>query len=75
MTDGRTDRRTDRRTDGGDCNIPDAFLKKRGDNKLQWRILYGNDHMRNDQMKGNRTIVFFIFPIYICKAFFQPKSK
>ena len=29
MTDGRTDRRTD----GGDCNIPDAFLKKRGDNK------------------------------------------
>ena len=32
MTDGRTDRRTDRRTDGGDCNIPDAFLKKRGDN-------------------------------------------
>ena len=30
MTDGRTDRRTD----GGDCNIPDAFLKKRGDKKL-----------------------------------------
>ena len=28
MTDGRTDGRTD----GGDCNIPDAFLKKRGDN-------------------------------------------
>ena len=22
---------TDGRTDGGDCNIPDAFLKKRGD--------------------------------------------
>ena len=22
---------TDRRTDGGDCNIPDAFLKKRWD--------------------------------------------
>ena len=37
-TDGRTDRRTDRRTDGrtdgGDCNIPYAFLKKRGDNNL-----------------------------------------
>ena len=31
-TDGRTDRRTDGRTDGGDCNIPIAFLKKRGDN-------------------------------------------
>ena len=31
MTDGRTDRRTDGRTDGGDCNIPIAFLKKRGD--------------------------------------------
>ena len=28
MTDGRTDGRTD----GGDCNIPNAFLKKRGDN-------------------------------------------
>ena len=28
MTDGWTDGRTD----GGDCNIPDAFLKKRGDN-------------------------------------------
>ena len=34
MTDGRTDRRTDRRTDGGDCNIPIAFLKKRGDNDV-----------------------------------------
>ena len=33
MTDGRTDGRTD----GGDCNIPIAFLKKRGDNNL------GND--------------------------------
>ena len=29
-----TDRRTDERTDGGDCNIPDAFLKKRGDNYM-----------------------------------------
>ena len=27
-----TDRRMDRQTDGGNCNIPDAFLKKRGDN-------------------------------------------
>ena len=25
---------TDGRTDGGDCNIPDAFLKKRGDKNL-----------------------------------------
>ena len=31
-TDGQTDGQTDGRTDGGDCNIPDAFLKKRGDN-------------------------------------------
>ena len=31
MTDGRTDGQTDGRTDGGDCNIPIAFLKKRGD--------------------------------------------
>ena len=29
MTDGRTDGRRN----GGDCNIPDAFLKKRGDNE------------------------------------------
>ena len=33
MTDGGTDGGTDGRTDGGNCNIPDAFLKKRGDNK------------------------------------------
>ena len=32
QTDGQTDGRTDGRTDGGDCNIPNAFLKKRGDN-------------------------------------------
>ena len=32
-TDGRTDGQTDGQTDGGDCNIPNAFLKKRGDNK------------------------------------------
>ena len=25
----------DGRTDGGDCNIPDAFLKKRGDKNSQ----------------------------------------
>ena len=25
---------TDGRMDGGDCNIPDAFLKKRGDNEV-----------------------------------------
>ena len=25
---------TDGRTDGGYCNIPDAFLKKRGDNNM-----------------------------------------
>ena len=30
MTDGWTEGQTD----GGDCNIPDAFLKTRGDNKL-----------------------------------------
>ena len=39
MTDGQTDRRTDRRTDGGDCNIPIAFLKKRGDNNVQFHTL------------------------------------
>ena len=30
--DSVTDGLMDGRTDGGDCNIPDAFLKKRGDN-------------------------------------------
>ena len=50
VTDGRTDRRTDRRTDGrtdgGDCNIPYAFLKKRGDNhsiqleNFRYQLLY-----------------------------------
>ena len=35
QTDGRTDGRTDGWTDGGDCNIPDAFLKKRGDNHIK----------------------------------------
>ena len=28
------------RTDGGDCNIPDAFLKKRGDNKQYKAVKY-----------------------------------
>ena len=37
MTDGQTDGQTD----GGDCNIPDAFLKKRGDkNNLTFVLLY-----------------------------------
>ena len=30
---------TDGRTDGGDCNIPDAFLKKRGDNYFKMHAL------------------------------------
>ena len=37
--DSVTDGRTDGRTDGGDCNIPDAFLKKRGDNYVNGKIL------------------------------------
>ena len=35
QTDGQTDGRTDGWTDGGDCNIPNAFLKKRGDNNIE----------------------------------------
>ena len=35
MTDGRTDGRTD----GGDCNIPIAFLKKRGDNEPERQLI------------------------------------
>ena len=38
MTDGRTDGRTD----GGDCNIPNAFLKKRGDNDIANLFIMGN---------------------------------
>ena len=38
MTDGRTDGRTD----GGDCNIPNAFLKKRGDNYPACKALKPN---------------------------------
>ena len=38
MTDGRTDGRTD----GGDCNIPDAFLKTRGDKKHFIRVISGS---------------------------------
>ena len=33
LSNGLGDSVTDRRTDGGYCNIPDAFLKKHGDNK------------------------------------------
>ena len=49
MTDGRTDGQTDGRTDGGDCNIPDAFLKKRGDNYTTKTISAGPPwaHQRN----------------------------
>ena len=41
-----TDERTDGRTDRGNCNIPDAFLKKRADNKLNKYInlLNNNDY-------------------------------
>ena len=39
QTDGQTDGRTDGRTDGGDCNIPYAFLKKRGDNYSNYHLL------------------------------------
>ena len=36
--DRRMNRRTDGQTDGGDYNIPFAFLKKRGDNKVVFQI-------------------------------------
>ena len=34
---------TDRRTDGGDCNITDAFLKKRGYKKVSQKYLCQNE--------------------------------
>ena len=36
--DSVTDGWRDGQTDGGDCNIPDAFLKKRGDKKKQFQL-------------------------------------
>ena len=39
-----TDRWTDGQTDGGDCNIPDAFLKKRGDNETVNDPTTGPEH-------------------------------
>ena len=53
MTDGRTDGRTD----GGDCNIPIAFLKKRGDNQCHKLLLLP----QNDEKKtllGCMVILF-----------------
>ena len=38
----------DRRTDGGDCNIPDAFLKKRGDKKYCFVPAKGTFHLSTD---------------------------
>ena len=57
-TDGRTDRRTDGRTAGGDCNIPDAFLKKRGDNnnmikKRTYKKSAEYDKYPDSTLKGN----------------------
>ena len=43
MTDGRTDGQTD----GGDCNIPYAFLKKRGD-----KYNYSTQHRLSGVLSG-----------------------
>ena len=46
---------TDRQTDGGDYNIPFAFLKKRGDNKLciilGWDEETSKTHVMEDRPK------------------------
>ena len=57
-TDGRTDRRTDGRTDGGDCNIPYAFLKKRGDNDILQ--IYEQDRLRKCKI-STRCNPFHVF--------------
>ena len=47
QTDGQTDGRTDGRTDGGDCNIPYAFLKKRGDkNRMSQCTSFENSSLK-----------------------------
>ena len=52
-TDGQTDGQTDGRTDGGDCNIPYAFLKKRGDNK----IIFWNFRLTKGQLAESNSLL------------------
>ena len=44
---------TDGRTDGGDCNIPDAFLKKRGDKEYVTVLIFPLSHMEVFQLLIN----------------------
>ena len=51
---------TDGRTDGGDCNIPDAFLKKRGDNNgLSNDVASGSDI--RPCIKIDKQLMVYIF--------------
>ena len=46
----------DRQTDGGDCNIPDAFLKKRGDKNAnnRWHFkIYKHDKFHAQLRRKN----------------------
>ena len=65
MTDGRTDGRTD----GGDCNIPNTFLKKRGDNQQQQ-----NHHLRTDSSLSHRLCVCMPWWVGGLNAFYRLQS-
>ena len=62
VRDGQTDQWTDRWKDGSDCNIPDAFLKKCGDNnnnkkkKTKGILLYLEDLIRS-QVNRNQLLL------------------
>ena len=45
----------DGRTDGGDFNIPDAFLKKRGDNESGMHLRYAILHYPGSKKEQSQT--------------------
>ena len=57
-TDGQTDGQTDGRTDGGDCNIPIAFLKKRGDNHCPLHIYASKGKNAYNNNQCNLSSIF-----------------
>ena len=63
-----TDRWTDRRTEGGDCNIPDAFLKKRGDKYVCLPYLKFSDQL-------SETHLFFLFGLNTKISFYYKMGQ
>ena len=59
------DGQTDGRTDGGDCNIPIAFLKKRGDNYRLMQV----KRMQNAPREHSAILLTFIKLPFVIKIF------